>query len=73
MCRGLKAQLRNCEAGIIAIDVADAQPKCGIAAKHLQGIEKIIEAMGRDIVIGKRHKGDFAPIHQFGKMDMRNR
>ena len=66
----LEAKNWDPEKGIILVDVADTEPQRIIAAEHLNRIEKIIEALRRDVIVGKSHEWDFPLIHHFCDMGM---
>ena len=67
-CSIAKLQGWNSKKRVVTIHIADTQPQNMIAAKYLRGIIKVVEAVGRHIIIRKGHKGQFSFGHQISKM-----
>ena len=66
----LKAKRGDSKKGIITIYVSYTQSQDTLAAKHLQGIIKIIESMGGDVIIRECHERNFSCVHHLRKVGM---
>lgn len=68
----LKSKCRNTEKRVVAVNIADSQAEGVVAAEHLQGIKKVVEAIWRYIIVCKCHESDLAGVHPRHQMRMGN-